>query len=77
MQLKVFAASLVLAGAVGLLCERAIHGPPELILIWLLVTIGVAIEGVTLLAVLSHRDEPVASAVIHLRPASRHCRIRQ
>lgn len=67
MQLKMLCGSAVLVSAVGLLCDRAIHGPPELILVWLLATIGVAAEGVVHLRLLAERPPRLATAIVRER----------
>lgn len=64
MQLKVLAGGVALTAAVGALCDRAIQGPPEMLVIWILATLGVAIEGLTLLTLLACRGEHVATATI-------------
>jgi hypothetical protein len=75
MQLKVLAGGLVLAAAIAALCDRAIHGPPELIVVWLLATLGVAIEGALHLRILAEGDQRLATAIVRPIPSSRHdCR---
>lgn len=75
MRLKVLAGGLVLTLAIAALCDRAIHGPPELIVVWLLATLGVAIEGALHLRILAEGDQRLATAIVRPIPPSRHdCR---
>jgi len=66
-QLKLLAGGVVLAAVIVGLCDRAIHGAPELVIVWLIGIIGVAIAGTTLLLTLAVRDERLATATFATR----------
>jgi hypothetical protein len=70
MQLKALAGAAALIVAVGVLCDRAIQGPPEMLIIWIFATLGVAIEGVIHLRILADDHQRVATAIVRPIPSS-------
>lgn len=70
MQLKALAGAAALIVAVGVLCDRAIHGPPELIIVWILGILGVAIEGTIHLGMLADENQRLATAIARPIPSS-------
>ncbi len=64
MRSRLIAGALVLVAVVAALCDRAIHCAPELLAVWVLAIIGIAISGATLLLSFTRREERIAKATI-------------